>query len=94
MKGKCEKCNHSGRVLLTLYKEYLCEDCWDRYLASSKGKVEYFVDAANEIYPLSEYDPDFLGEGAVSWNKHKHELDLSDKNIKEIEIKAISLGLL
>jgi hypothetical protein len=91
---KCAKCNHSGRVLLTLYKEYLCEDCWDDYLATPKGKVEYFVDVANGIDPISDYDADFLGEAANSWNKYKHELDLSEKEIEEIEIRAISLGLL
>jgi hypothetical protein len=91
---KCKHCCHSGRLLFTLYKEYLCEDCWEDYLNTQEGKIEYFIDVVNRIEPVSAFDADLLGEAAISWNKNKHKLGLSEKTIEEIEIRAISLGLL
>lgn len=92
----CEKC---GKILAeesytTAYGENRCEYCWDDYLMTDKGKVEYLIGICEGDYPMSDFDADFLGHVAVCWNKHKESLDLSIPKVIEIETKAEQLGIL
>lgn len=87
MKVVCEKCGKvvdQSEVMQTLYGEHLCELCWDDYICTDRGKIEYYVDIATEKYPISLFDADFLGEVHVSWEKHKHEI-YSDVEILMLE---------
>ena len=48
--GYCADCDtHHRDLKRTAYGDYLCEDCWDDYLNTDAGKVEYFVDICNEF---------------------------------------------
>lgn len=77
-----------------VYGEFLLSCNWDEYLESDKGKVEYLIGIVRNKYQLEDFDADFLGEVAISWNNYKHELDLSEKELEEFEIAATSLGIL
>ena len=92
---RCEKCDKVlGEYFVTAYGEKRCEDCWDDYLMTDKGKVEYFIGICNDDYPMSDFDADFLGHVAVCWKKYRDELDLAACEIRLIENKAAALGLL
>ena len=92
---RCDKCGKVlGEYLLTAYGEKRCADCWDDYLTTDKGKVEYFLGIARGDFPIEYYDADFLGWLSVCWRKHRDELDMKMSEVKKIEDKARELGLL
>jgi hypothetical protein len=93
-----ERCAKCGKVLRsfsrTAYGENRCLDCFDDYLMTDKGKVEYLIGIVEGELDLKDYDADFLGLVAVCWNKYKEKLNLSIPKIIEIETKAEQLGIL
>lgn len=91
----CSKCGKKTYdVLETAYGEVRCEDCWDDYLMTDSGKVEYFLGIVRGDYPMSDFDADFLGHVSVCWREHRDMLNITAKEIQEIEAKAEALGLL
>lgn len=91
---KCSKAVCSVNMLITAYGEIRCEDCWDDYLMTDKGKVEYFIGIIRGDYPMDYFDADFLGHVVVCWKKYRDELNLTVKEIRELEAKAELIGLL
>lgn len=89
---KCEKC--TGDVFISVFEETLCEDCWDDYLMTDRGKLEYFIGIAKGEVPMSDYDADFLGHIITCWNKYKGELDYFKSIIDSVEKQAKDIGLL
>ncbi len=90
----CDKCfapMFDG--ILNVYGAMLCEDCWDEYICTPEGKVEYLIGIARADYPASEFTADFLCFAVIQWYKNKNQLDISDDEIKEIEatLKRIKL---
>jgi hypothetical protein len=70
---RCSKCDKVlGEYLLTAYGDAICEDCWDDYICTSEGKVEYLLGICRGDYPAAEFDDDFLKEVAASWEENKH----------------------
>lgn len=95
MKSLCDKClKKNYDTLLTAYGASLCEDCWDDYLFTPEGKVEYLLGIARGDYPATEFDADFLGEAAVQWQKNKNIFDIEDSEILRLETILKQLGLL
>jgi DNA-directed RNA polymerase subunit RPC12/RpoP len=91
----CSKCwKEIENIFITAYGEARCEDCYDDYLMTDKGKVEYFIGIVTGELPISDYDADFLGHVSVCWRKYRDELPMSNKDIAQLEIQAICLGLL
>ncbi len=91
----CANCDKTGgEFLKTAYGDYLCEDCWDDYICSGVGKLEYLIGICRGDYPMSDFDADFLGEAVVSFKRHYKSLDLAPSEIVEITLKARALGLL
>ena len=91
----CANCDKTrGEFLKTAYGDYLCEDCWDDYINTETGRLEYLIGICNGDYPAEEFDADFLGEVAKSWINHCTELDFTPQQRFEIEEKAHKLGLL
>ena len=91
----CEKCGKKTYDLLTtVYGDIRCEDCWDDYLMTDRGKVEYFVGICREDYPMSDYDDDFLGRISSCWKQYCSEVALPPSEIRKIVAKAKTLGLL
>ena len=92
----CIKCNRKVDDLFeSLYGETMCEFCWDDYLMTDKGKVEYLVGIVRGDYPMDYFDADFLGHVAVCWKKYRAEiLPLTLSEIQVIDAKAKALGLL
>lgn len=71
----CNKCDKAvGGYLLTALGEPMCEDCWDEYICTQEGKVEYILGIARGDYPASEFDEDFLKSAAKSWTDQKESI--------------------
>lgn len=91
----CANCEENKVELLkTAYGDYICEDCWDDYICSDAGRLEYFIGFCKEDYHPDEFDADFVYETVKSWKTHYQMLDLTPTERAEIEIKARELGLL
>lgn len=95
MEYRCAKCGKKLQSFTTTaFGEDYCELCYDDYLMTDKGKVEYLIGLAMGELELKHYDADFLGHVAVCWHKYKEELSLSIRFIKEVEEKAKCMGIL
>jgi hypothetical protein len=91
----CDNCGaHRKELLKTAYGEYICENCWDDYICTSVGKLEYLIGICREDYPVEDFDAEFLGEVAVSWRTNHNMLNFTPQEKFEIEEKAKELGLL
>lgn len=92
---RCANCDKSHTELLkTAYGYYICEDCWDEYICSDAGKLEYLIGICREDYPASDFDAEFLGEAAKSFLENKNLFDLTSTELTKIEQKAMELGIL
>jgi phage FluMu protein Com len=92
---RCEKCGKIlGEYFKTAYGEKRCANCYDDYLMTDKGKVEYLIGIVKGDFPMEHYDADFLGWVAACWKKYRDELPMSNKVLAEIEVQAAYLGLL
>lgn len=92
---RCAKCGKPLRSFSrTVYGENRCLECFDDYLMTDKGKVEYFVGLCTDELDIKDYDADFLGWLGVCWRKYRDELDMTPVEVKLIENKAVSIGLL
>ena len=90
----CVNCGKTrGEFLKTAYGELLCEDCWDDYICSDAGKLEYFIGFCREDYHPDEFDADFVYEAVKNWKLNSNMLDLTPQQIAEIETKARELGI-
>lgn len=93
--ARCEKCGKEASVaFVTAYGDTHCEDCWVDHLMTDKGKVEYMISICNEDTDIADYDADFLGHVAACWKKYRNDFVLKLSDIRWIEAKARSLGLL
>jgi uncharacterized radical SAM superfamily protein len=91
----CENCGKKTLdTLINVFKEELCEDCWDDYLMTDRGKLEYFIGIAKGDLPIEEFDADFLGHCCVLWEEYKYSFPFSIKKINDIESMAKDVGLL
>ena len=92
---KCANCDKTqGEFLKTAYGDFLCEDCWDDYICSETGKLEYFIGFCREDYHPDEFDADFVGEVIKSYRINYEKLDFTAEQLTELEHKAKELGLL
>lgn len=91
----CAYCNKThGEFLQTAYGYYLCENCWDEYINTDAGRIEYLIGICNGELPIEEFDADFLCEVAKSWRTHSRQLIRGSQYALEIENKAKELGIL
>ena len=92
---RCANCDKTGgEFLKTAYGDFLCEDCWDDYICSEAGMLEYLIGICRGDYPAEEFDADFLGAVVKSWMINYNMLDFEPMQIAELEDKARELGLL
>ena len=92
---RCAKCGKELRTFSrTAYGENRCLDCFDDYLMTDKGKVEYLIGIVKGELDIKDYDADFLGYVAVCWNKYKEQLNISVQEIITLEEQAEVLGIL
>lgn len=94
-----ERCAKCGKVLRTFsetaYGEKRCLDCWDDYLMTDRGKVEYLIGICTAELDIADYDADFLGHVSVCWKKYKDEINtMTTGEIRLIENQAKALGIL
>ena len=93
---RCANCDKTlgGDSFKTAYGDWLCEDCWDDYICSDAGKLEYLIGICYGELPLEEFDADFLGSVAKSYMINHDKLELTQEQKAIIEEKAIELGIL
>lgn len=92
---RCANCDkNTGELIKTAYGDWLCEDCWDEYICTDTGRLEYFIGFCREDYHPDEFDADFVGEVIKSWKLNYNMLDLTPQRRFEIEEKARELGLI
>lgn len=90
----CVKCGKPvEKLMVTAYGDMRCPDCFDDYLMTDRGKVEYFIGLTTDELNLNDYDADFLGHVAVCWKKYRAHLDLTIAEVKLIEAKAKDMGI-
>jgi hypothetical protein len=91
----CAECDtHRRDLIKTAYGDYLCEDCWDDYINSDAGRLEYLIAICNEESFVDEFDADFLIGVAKSWMLNFSALDLTPQERYDLEQKARKLGIL
>jgi hypothetical protein len=83
-----------GDSFKTAYGDFLCEDCWDDYICSEAGKLEYLIGICYGDLPLEEFDADFLYEVANSYRINYEKLDLTREQKAALEETAMELGIL
>lgn len=92
---RCANCEEKRTELLrTAYGDFICEDCWDDYICSEAGKLEYLIGICSSELPVEEFDADFLGSVAKSYMINHDKLELTREQKAALEEKAIELGLL
>ena len=82
------------RYIENAYGEILCDECWEEYLTTERGLVEYFIYITEGRSKVKHYDADFLGEVGVSWKRHRSEIKLPELEIKMLEEAAFFLGII
>jgi hypothetical protein len=91
----CANCGFRHEDLLkTAYGDFLCEDCWDDYICTDAGRLEYFIGFCREDYHPDEFDADFVYEAVKSYQINYDKLDLTAEQLTELENKAKELGIL
>ena len=91
----CAECGFRHEELLrTAYGDLLCEDCWDDYICSDAGKLEYFIGFCREDYHPDEFDADFVYDTVKSWLQNRQDLDFTPQERFKLEEKARELKLL
>ncbi len=91
----CKKCGKPlGSYTTTAYGEDRCELCFEDYLMTDRGKVEYLLGLTTGELDIKDYDADFLGHVAVCWMKYRSDLNMTLQGIRETEEKAKQLGIL
>ncbi len=90
----CSKCMCTSYDLIqSAFGDELCEDCWDEYINSDEGLVEYFISICEDENP-EEFDADFLCSVVRAWLEYLPKLALTGQRISELNQKAKELNLL
>lgn len=88
---RCIKCLEP-RYIENAYGEVLCEECWEDYLTTERGLVEYFICLAEGRTKHEYYDADFLGEALISYIKNKQLLKLDKNEATALENYRVTLN--
>lgn len=93
--GLCDECQSEvdeDTLLGTAYGNFICERCWDRYINSEDGLVEYFINIANKDASPRDFNNDILNRIISVWvaaKKSQQLMGLSDSAIEEYETDFI-----
>ena len=92
---ECINCGKTkGEFFKTAYGDTLCAECWDNYINTDNGRLEYLIGICNGDYPVDEFDAEFLGTVAISYMTHYDLLDFTEEQRLKLEEKAKELGIL
>jgi hypothetical protein len=93
----CSKCNKVlGEYLLSAYGDTVCEACWDKYIMTDEGKLEFLLGICLGDYPAADFDDEFLLEVVASWNANKERVrdNISEGLFHRCDIRAEVLSKL
>lgn len=86
----CEDCGKAIAITYnTVYGDTLCEDCWDEYICTDRGSIEYFMNIAKDEIPAGEFDADFLCRVMKNWELQKATLATLGFDIEALENKFV-----
>jgi hypothetical protein len=92
---RCAHCDKLGDDLIkTACGDWLCEDCWDDYICTDTGRLEYFIGFCRGDYHPDEFDADFVYEAVKSYKLNHNLLNFTAEQLVEFENKAKELGIL
>lgn len=87
-----QRCPRCGKPLFEFFKAacglVLCGECWDEYIFTEEGKLEYLLGICRGEYAATEFDNDFLKEVARSWEANKRILQDCVPNALYVKAEA------
>ena len=82
----CEECECiSTKVRKNAFGNYLCADCWTKYLTQEAGLVEYYINISNGSASKHSFSDVDLTAIESAWAKQKNKLGKSDAEVSLIE---------
>lgn len=91
---QCDCCKAETALLKNAYGQYLCTDCWNDYLTTERGQVEYVIGATSGEYKgeaFSHIDRRYITN---AWNEHSDELGKTAAELEAIEKAAEDAGII
>lgn len=94
----CDNCGEifeEDELIGTVYGDFICENCWNKYINTEEGLAEYFIKIANEEILPSDLEISKLNQIITVWKNAKEAqefIGLTDEAIEEYEadfIKAL-----
>lgn len=93
--ARCGECGKlTDEPFVSAYRTAYCEECWDDYILTDTGKLEFLIGIADKLYSQQMFDADFLGEAVVSWRKFKDLTCLTSKDKIRIEQELAKYNIL
>jgi hypothetical protein len=87
-------CALNGEFYDTVYGHRYCDLCYDEYLFSDMGKLEYLASLVRGEMLPSSLDYETLGEIAVAWKHYKNMLQVSNDEYIDMENMMKQLNLI
>lgn len=87
-------CGLMGDFYDTVYGHRYCDMCYDEYLFSDMGKLEYLASLVRGEMSPSSLDAETLGEIAVAWKHYHHLLEVTPEELAAFKAKMQELNLL
>ena len=82
----CNKCSTTTTVLnKNVFGEYLCDACWNSYLTSEQGLLEYYIGLADGAYKVSAFSTDEKKAIKEAWTKYKDLVERTEDEKSLIE---------
>lgn len=90
----CEECGKETDLDKNAYNKYLCQDCWDEYIHTGTGFVEYAIGLSSGIYKIGAFNDTDKSAIIAAWQANRGNLEkLTDEDKSKIETDCENLGL-
>ena len=90
---KCSGCGTETSLHKNAYGLYLCTDCWNRYLTTMTGQVEYVIGLASGEYKITTFSDSDRVSIVRAWSLYKDQLGKTEEELLAIEEAAKKAGL-
>ena len=84
----------NGEIFDTVYGDRYCDSCYDEYLFSNAGKLEYLASLVRGEMSVDMLDAETLCDIAVAWENYHHLLQVSLDEFVALEAKMKELNLI
>lgn len=90
---QCDCCKSEAVLYKNAYGQYLCTDCWNDYLTSDRGQVEYMIGVASGEYKRSSFSNEDCTAIQLAWFAYQDELGKTAEELSLIEAAARDAGM-